>query len=252
MRSLLAMIQRDLTADIKSYKITLIRLFLQPAIYIFVFGYVVGRIIPMQGARYSEVIAPGIIAISIMTGSFVSVGGSIISGYYFRTIEGWLLSPVTLRTIMMAKVISGLIYGVASGTTVGSLTWVILGILPKSLFIPFLMGTIGSLLFSFLTIVVFLFPERPDKGQEVFSFFIMPMTFFGCTFYSYSMLKPPFSYIALLLPTTYISEGLRAAYNPLIPHIDSGLIFIGLLLTMSLLFPLADWVFRRRLRDFLW
>lgn len=252
MRSLLALIQRDLMADIKSYKLSLIRFFLQPAIYIFVFGYIVGRIIPMQGARYSEIIAPGIIAISIMTGTFVSVGGSIISGYYFRTIEGWLLSPVTIRTIMMARIISGLLYGVVSGTIVGLLAWVILGIFPQNLFVPYLIGVIGSLFFSFLTIIVLLFPERPDKGQEVFSFLLMPMTFFGCTFYTYSMLKPPFNYIALLLPTTYISEGLRAAYNPAVTHLDTGIILVGLLLTMAFLSPLADWVFRRRFRDFLW
>ncbi len=66
------------------------------------------------------------------------------------------------------------------------------------------------------------------------------------------MLKPPFSYLALLLPTTYISEGMRAAYNPRMEHMDSGLIITGLLVTTLLLIPLADWVFRRRFRNFLW
>jgi len=208
--------------------------------------------LPTEGGRYSEIIAPGIIAITVMTGPFVTVGGSILSGYYFRTMEAWLLAPVTLRTLMLAKVLSGLFYGLVSGTIVGLLIWLILGLAPQSLLMPYLLGAAGALFFSFLSIVILLFPETPDKGQELFSFLLMPMTFFGCTFYSYSMLEPPFNYIALLLPTTYISEGLRAVYNPALPHMDSTFIVLGLLLAVAGLYPLAGWVFRRRFRDFTW
>lgn len=252
MNFIISLFLRNLVADAKSIKLTAIRLVLQPAVYLFVFGYVVGGMLPAQGGSYAEIMAPGIIAISIMTGPFVTVAGSILSGYYFRTMEAWLLAPVTLRTLMLAKVLGGLFYGLASGTIVALLIWLILGIAPQSLAIPYFMGAAGALFFSLLSIVILLFPETPDKGQELFSFLLMPMTFFGCTFYSYSMLKPPFSYIALLLPTTYISEGLRAAYNPSIPHMDITYVAMGLLLTAVALFPLADWVFRRRLRDFLW
>ncbi len=252
MSFLIAMLQRDLTADITSLRLTLVRLLLQPAVYIFVFGYVVGGMLPAQGVSYPEVMAPGIIAISVMTGPFVTVGGSIISGYYFRTVEGWLLAPVSLGTIMAAKTLSGLLYGLASGTIVAVLIRLILGIAPQSILLSLLMGGVGSLFFSLLIMTILLLPQRPDKGQELFSFLLMPMTFFGCTFYSYSMLRPPFSLLALLLPTTYISEGMRAAYNPAVPHMEFGLIITGLLGTTVLLIPLTYWVFRRRFRDFLW
>ncbi len=252
MKFVFVMLLRDLTADAKAIKLAAVRLVLQPAIYLFVFGYVVGGMLPTEGGRYSEIIAPGIIAITVMTGPFVTVGGSILSGYYFRTMEAWLLAPVTLRTLMLAKVLSGLFYGLVSGTIVGLLIWLILGLAPQSLLMPYLLGAAGALFFSFLSIVILLFPETPDKGQELFSFLLMPMTFFGCTFYSYSMLEPPFSYIALLLPTTYISEGLRAVYNPALPHMDSTFIVLGLLLAVAALYPLAGWVFRRRFRDFTW
>ena len=81
---------------------------------------------------------------------------------------------------------------------------------------------------------------------------MMPMTFFGCTFYSFSMLQPPFSWLALCLPTTYLSEGLRAAYLPVIEGLPSGMIAVGLLLTTLALLPLADWVLARRLQNFTW
>lgn len=248
-----SLLLRNLVADAKSIKLTAIRLVLQPAIYLFVFGYVVGGMLPAQnGGSYAEVMAPGIIAISILTGPFVTVAGSILSGYYFRTMEGWLLAPITLRTLMLAQVFGGVFYGLASGTIVALLIWLILGIAPQSLLVPYLIGAAGALFFSLLSIVILLLPETPDKGQELFSFLLMPMTFFGCTFYSYSMLEPPFSYIALLLPTTYLSEGLRAAYNPSVAHMDITYVSVGLAAIAAALFPLADWVFRRRFRDFLW
>lgn len=249
---ILALVQRDLVADMREYKVTIARYLFQPAVFIFVFGYVLGGFFAMPNGSYSEVVVPGIIAITVMSTSFSSVGGAIITGYYFRSMEGWLLSPVGLRALMTARVLSGLLYGTLSGLVVASISWAILGVSPKSLLALILLISVGSLFFSFFTVALFLIPEKPDKGQEIFSFLMMPMTFFGCTFYSYSMLKPPVNYIALIFPTTYLSEGLRAAYSPDMPHIDSGLIFIGLIIALGMLYFIADWAFQRRLKDFLW
>jgi ABC-2 type transport system permease protein len=253
MRFIAAFLARSLVADARSLKLTATRMVVQPAIYLFVFGYVVGRMLPAQGGgSYAEVMAPGIIAIAILSGPFVTVGGSILSGYYFRTLEGWLLAPVSLRTLMLAHVAGGVVYGVAGGAVVALLVWVILGIAPESLLIPLVLGVAGALLFSLLSLLVLLIPATPDKGQEFFSLLMMPLTFFGCTFYSYSMLEPPFTWLALLLPTTYLSEGLRAAYNPATAHMGLAAVAAGLIAAAALLFPLAEWAFRRRLRDFTW
>lgn len=252
MKPLLAMVHRDLVADLMNYRMTVSRLFLQPLVYIIVFGYIVGGLFPVPGGDYSEIVAPGVTAIAVMNSSFSSVGGAIVTGYYFRSMEGWLLTPVGLRTLMMGRVLSGLIYGTASGCIVTVFIWAILGIYPKAFLWHILLIVSGALFFSLLTIAVFLIPERPDKGQEVFSFFLMPMTFFGCTFYTYSMLKPPFSYIALLMPTTYLSEGLRASYNPGMSHMDTGIVLAGLISGLAALFYISDRLFQRKFKDFLW
>lgn len=249
---LLALLHRNAAADLAAFKLTAVRMLVQPAVYLFVFGYVVGGMLPAQGGGYAGIMAPGIVAISIVTGPFVSVGGGVISGYYFRTMEEWLLAPVSLRTILAALVFGGLCYGLAGGAVVAALVWAILGLAPQNVGYMVLTALAGALLFSLFTLVVLLVPETPDKGQEVFSFVMMPMTFFGCTFYSYDMLGAPFNYLALLLPTTYIAEGLRAAYSPDSPHMEAGTVLAGLSLAAAVLIPLADWAFRRRFRDFTW
>lgn len=249
---ILALVQRDLMADLRDYKTSIARLVLQPAVFIFVFGHVMTGFFSMPQGNYSEVVIPGIIAINVMNSSFSNVGGTIVTGYYFRSMEGWLLTPIGTRGLLTARLFSGVLYGTASGLIVTGLAWGISGIMPQSIGIHLLMILSASLFFSLLTILFFLVPERPDKGQELFSFLLMPMTFFGCTFYSYFMLKAPFSYIALLFPTTYISEGLRAAYNPNMPHLDTALIFAGLSASILIFSVFVDLAAGRRLRNFLW
>lgn len=248
----LALLRRHLLADLGSLRMTLTRLVVQPAVYLYVFGYVVGGMMAGGGSGYGAVMGPGIVAIAVMTAPFGVVGGTLVSGYYFRTLEGWLLAPVSLYQLLLAKLASGVVYGSLSAAIVALLVWAILGVGPVAV-VPALMLVIaGSALITLLSLLVLLLPETPDRGQELFSFLLMPMTFFGCTFYSHAMLEPPFSQLALLLPTTYIAEGLRGSYAPALPHLPLDVILPGLALALALLLPLAVWSFRRRLGDYVW
>jgi ABC-2 type transport system permease protein len=253
MNFVLAMLARNFAVERRSLRTGFLRMVLQPAVYIFVFGYVVGRMLPGGSTgSYAQVMAPGVLAITLMSTPQLVVGSSILSGFYFRTMESWLLAPVTLRAILAALVVCGTLYGSVNGLVVVALIWAILGIVPEHpcLLAYFILA--GSLFFSLLAVSVLLLPSTPRQGQEVFSFLMMPMTFFGCTFYSFSMLQPPFSWLALCLPTTYLSEGLRAAYLPVMEGLPSGMIAVGILLITLALLPLADWVLARRLRNFTW
>ncbi|MEW6291741.1 MAG: ABC transporter permease [Pseudomonadota bacterium] len=248
----LTLLHRNLIIARADARLILIRALIQPAVYLFVFGHVVGRMVSTDAGGYGSVVAPGIIAIAVVTAPFITIGGSVLAGYFYRTLEEWLLAPVSLRTVFIAMVASGLCSSLANSLLVAGLVWLILGLAPQDLACFLLVIISGGLLFSLLILIVLLVPERPDKGQEVFSLLMMLMTFFGCTFYSYDMLEPPFRWIALLLPTTYISEGLRAAYMPGAPHLDVLSLVTGMTSATLALFLLADFVFRRRLGHFAW
>lgn len=253
MKFVLAMIARNLAVERRSPRTGFLRMVLQPAVYIFVFGYVVGRMLPGgSSGDYAAVMAPGMVAISLTSAPYLVVGSSILSGFYFRTMEAWLLSPVALRAILAALVACGTLYGSVSALVVALLVWAILGIAPEHPILMAYFSVAGSIFFSLLSATVLLAPATPKQGQEVFSFLMMPMTFFGCTFYSFAMLQPPFDTLALLLPTTYLSEGLRAAYRPVAGGLPGDWIAAGLAATTLALAPLADRVLARRLRDFTW
>lgn len=252
MHFVLTLLYRNLIIARADARLIFIRTVIQPAVYLFVFGHVVGRMVSTGAGGYGSVVAPGIIAIAVVTAPFITIGGSVLAGYFYRTLEEWLLAPVSLRTIFLALVAAGVCSSLVNSLLVTALVWVILGLAPQEPVYLFLVAGGGGLLFSLVILIVLLVPERPDKGQEVFSLLMMLMTFFGCTFYSYDMLDAPFRWIALLLPTTYISEGLRAAYMPTSAHLSLTFIAGGLAAATLLLSFAADLAFRRRLGHFVW
>lgn len=253
MNFVLVMLARHLAVERRSLKLSFVRLVLQPAIYLFVFGYVVGRLLPAAGgSNYAAVMAPGVIAIAVMSAPYTLVGSAILTGFYFRTMEAWLLSPVSLRRLFVAFVAGGVIYGVVSALVVAVLVWAILGLVPGRLPLLFGLVILGSTFFSLLAVIGLLLPETPRRGQEFFSFLMLPMTYFGCTFYSFDMLDPMLRPVALILPTTYLSEGLRAAYAAGSGGLPTEWLLLGLTLTTAALVPVADRVFARRMGAFTW
>lgn len=254
MTTFISFIHRDLEEGLLSWKHTLFKFFFQPFVYLFVFGYILGSVLPngISGGRYSDIVAPGILAMLVMNVSLGTTGSSIVTGYYFKSMEAWLLTPISLRGFMLSRIASGTINSTVTGIIGIILIRLILGLSPENPFLTFIFILLGGLVFSLVSIIAFVLPKTPDKAQEVLSFILMPMMFFGCTFYTYSILTPPWNILALLFPTTYLSEGMRAAYNPQIPHINTGIILIGLVSGLAILFYIADRAFERRFKDFLW
>jgi ABC-2 type transport system permease protein len=61
---------------------------------------------------------------------------------------------------------------------------------------------------------------NPRNIGLVFSIIVVPITFLGCVYYPWAKLdKIPWLQIAVLVnPIVYMSEGLRAAVTPGVPH----------------------------------
>jgi ABC-2 type transport system permease protein len=70
----------------------------------------------------------------------------------------------------------------------------------------------------------------PKQIGLIFSIILVPITFLGCVYYSWSGLdKIPWLQIAVLFnPIVYMSEGLRASVTPSIAHMPWWAILVAL------------------------
>jgi len=59
---------------------------------------------------------------------------------------------------------------------------------------------------------------------------VAPMIFFGCAYYPWQGLSvaPVFKYAVLINPLVYVSEGMRGALTPALPHMPLGFVLLAL------------------------
>lgn len=229
---------------------TLFRMVFQPLVYLLVFGKVLSPVFP--GGGYATVVAPGILSILVMNAALGSIGSVLSRGYYFRSMEGWLLAPLSLTWLMLSWVTGTILAAAIAGLSGALLVYLMLGLVPPSPGLALLCAIYGAAAFALLGVIGYTLPQTPAKAQDALSFLLLPMMYLGCTFFSYAMLPQPWNVVALLLPTTYLSEALRMAYGSTPSSLDVPILMSGGLCALLLLFAIADWSFKRRFRDFLW
>jgi ABC-2 type transport system permease protein len=238
-----ALLARDAHVARRNALQLLLQTFLQPLMFVFIFG----RVMVQSGympPRYKSLLLPGIMAISMVFTGVWAVAMPVIAEFQFtREIEGRLLAPIENRWLAIEKVIAGMVQALIAGLVVIPLAWLLLR--P----VEFDINPLG---FAAVTLLVALFSASGglalgcSVNQQhiglMFSMVLTPMIFFGCTYYPWSALNsfPILQKIVLINPLVYASEGLRATLVPKFPHLstiavlvalsffDSLLLFIGL------------------------
>jgi ABC-2 type transport system permease protein len=209
--------------------------FLQPLLFVFIFGKVmVGS--GYMPATYKSLLLPGIIAISMVFTGVWAVAMPLIAEFQWtREIEDRLLAPINLSWIAIEKVIAGMIQAVVAGLVVLPLAWLVLrpGV-DISIHEPlkFVVMILLVALFSACGGLALGCSMNQQHIGLMFSMVLTPMIFFGCTYYPWSALNtfPILQKAVLINPLVYASEGLRTA---LVPH------FSGLSTTAILVMLLA-------------
>lgn len=246
-----AYVARCLAEGVLDWRSGLHRLVLQPLVYLLVFSGILGGAAGLGDGGTARTVAPGIVAIVVMNASLAVVGGMFTSGYYFRVMEAWLLGPISLRGFVAAQVVGATLMAAVAGLAAMALVWLLLGFVPAAPITAIAAIVFGGAAFALIFVIGFTLPRTPDRAQEVLSFILMPMMFLGCTFYTWDSLAGGWRVVALAMPTTYLSEALRAAYRA-----ESGLggaaMAAGGAAVLMALAVLADLAFHRRFRDFPW
>ena len=250
-KTFVGLLWRDARVARRNFVPLLLQTFLQPMLFVFIFG----RVMVSSGympTAYKSLLLPGIMAISMIFTGVWAVAMPLIAEFQFtHEIEDRLLAPIENDWIAIEKVLFGATQAVVAGLGVIPAAWVLLR--------PGLELNLPSpLTFAVVTLLVALLSACGGLalgctvGQNqiglMCSMVLTPMILFGCTYYPWSALAnfPILQKVVLVNPLVYASEGLRGTLVPQFPHLTIVAVLLGLLIFDSLLFILGLRQFRHK------
>src|ERR1700704_6895898 len=250
-KTFLALLARDAHVARRNFIPLLLQTFLQPMMFVFIFGRVMVSSGYMPPA-YKSLLLPGIMAISMVFTGVWAVAMPLISEFQFtREIEDRLLAPIEISWLAIEKVIFGTLQALLAGLVVIPAAWLLLR--------PGVELNMRSpVSFSCVSLLVALFSAcgglalgcsiNQQHIGLMFSMVLTPMIFFGCTYYPWSALNsfPILQKLVLVNPLVYASEGLRGTLVPQFPHLPVVAVLIMLTAFDVLLLSLGLRQFRNK------
>lgn len=227
------MLARDAQVARRSAVQLLFQTFLQPLLFVFIFGRVMVGSGYMPEA-YKSLLLPGIMAITMVFTGIWAVAMPLVAEFQWtHEIEDRLLAPINIAWLAIEKIIAGMIQALVAGLAVIPLGWLVLrpGI-DISIHAPLEFVAITLLVAAFSAcggLALGCTINQQHIGL-MFSMVITPMIFFGCTYYPWSALKtfPVLQKLVLINPLVYASEGLRASLVPHFPHLATLAVLVAL------------------------
>ncbi|MDK2820259.1 MAG: type transport system permease protein [Clostridia bacterium] len=191
------------------YKFLASRL-VSPLLYLVAFGWGLGRGIRINGGNYMEFVVPGIIALSAMNTSFNAIGISLnISRLYHKTIEEYLIAPLSAGSFVLGNVLAGTVRGLIASLIILGLAFLFGAKLVLNHWF-FLVIILTCFIFASLGVVAAMTINSHEDMSNFSTFVILPMSFLSGTFFLPEYLPQGVAYLIKALPLTHASYALRA------------------------------------------
>ncbi len=250
-RVFFAILLRDVTVARRELPYFLIRTTLQPILFVIVFGFLLPRM-GLVPRAFTTTMIPGILALSLAMSAIQSVALPMVADFgYTKEIEDRLLAPIPTDLVAIEKIVAGVLQGSIAAAFVLPIARLIMGPIPGLTFsnlgllvlVTLLSGAAFSAMGLFLGTAI-----PPQQIGLMFSVILAPMIMFGCTYYPWVGLErvPAMKYVVLINPLVYVSEGMRAALTPTIPHMPIAAMLTALVVIAVLFLWLGLRAFRRR------
>lgn len=260
-RAFTGLMRRDARVLVRNFAPFVTRTVMNPLLSVFVFAYVFPKIgqgmrgAGADGASFATILMPGLIAVAMVFQGIAAVALPLSMELgATREIEDRVLAPIPNWLVAVEKIVFGAVQGVIAGLAVFPLVYLVPAT-PVDMHVaswPLLLVVIalaslasGALGLALGTVV------RPQHIGLMFAVVVVPMTFLGCVYYPWAALHPiRWLQIAVLInPLVYMSEGLRAALTPSLPHMPVALFLVALTVAVLVLSSIGVTAFRRRTID---
>lgn len=204
-------------------------------LFIFIFGFVLGRKIDLiAGVPYMAFVFPGILIMNILSAGFDHTSSAIFFGRWVKSIHEILVAPFSYFEMVFGYVVSAVMRALLIGVGV-----LIIGLLFGAVTITYpllfiLYAVAIAAIFALLGILVGLWANGFEQLGILSTFIIMPLSFLGGMFYSIELLPEPLRIVTMYNPFFYFIDSMRFATlgyhesNLLIGAILIGGLVVGL------------------------
>lgn len=230
------MIRREVERTMRVVVQTLISPVMSAALYIFIFGHVIGtKIDTIVGVPYITFVFPGILMLSVINAAFASSSSSLYFARFMRSIDEILVSPFSYIEMIFGFMLGSMMRAVMVAVLimiVGVLFDAVTLIHPVAFFF-YIIAVAG--IFSLLGILVALWAKGFEQLSALNTFVITPFTYLGGIFYSVTMLPSLAQTITYANPFFYFVDGLRSSMI----GVSEANTVVGLFVILGLLFSLT-------------
>ena len=252
-RAFFGLMQRDLSVLTREIVPFVIRVAMNPLLFLFVFTYVMphmaggSKISPVAGMAaaggggFGTVLLPGLMAVAIMFSGIAAVALPLAQEFgVTREIDDRVMCPLPIGAVAIEKIVFSAIQSIVAAAVVFPLAYFIpstpvLAHVSSWWFLAVVL-VLASLLAGALGLTIGTLVQPKQIGL-IFGVVIVPITFLGCVYYPWAALKSIkwLQLCVLVNPIVYISEGLRAALTPSTGHMPAAMILTMLVVFLALL-----------------
>lgn len=260
------LLMRDLYVLRREIAPFLVRVAMNPLLFLFVFTYVMphmtggaaaanpaARMAGMGGGGgFGTVLLPGLMAVAIMFSGIAAVALPLATEFGItREIDDRVMSPLPIEGVALEKIV----FSAAQSLVAAGIVYPLAYYIPSTpvqahvtswLFLALVL-VLGSLVSGALGLTIGT-SVQPRQIGLIFGVVVVPITFLGCVYYPWAALNHIrwLQWGVLVNPIVYISEGLRAALTPGMGHMPDLMIVAMLVFFFALLTWLGMRGFRRR------
>jgi ABC-2 type transport system permease protein len=252
-RAFRAVLRRDLYVTYREFPAFLAQVILQPLFLLFVFGKVLATL-NFTKPGYTDLLFPGLLALTAVITAMQTLAFPLVAEFgWTKEIEDRLLAPMPTSFVVGEKVLFALLRSLTATLIMIPVGIIILGSIPwrwagfplfvAGLVLGALVGAGFGLLMGTLV--------RPERISLIFSLVFTPLLFTGCSQYPWPELDQIrwFQIVTACNPMTYVSELMRGALVPEIPHIRPWVCIVVLIFAVSVLLTVGSRGFYRRALD---
>ncbi len=189
----------------------LITSLIAPLLYLFAFGYGLGKGLTVDGRDYLAFMIPGVIAMTTLTACFNTVATKVmLQRTYYQSFDELFLCSMSPSAIIMGKAYAGMVRGLISCAVLYGMGLILsadMMLTPGAV----LMIVFSCLMYGLLGVVSGMLANSHLTLNLFNSLVILPMTFLSGTIFSLDSMSGPVQTAIGFLPLTHTTSCIRAS-----------------------------------------